>query len=188
MTQESHLLDLRWKVFAESHGMEEYRHGHGLLRGCFRQVDDQRVSVNERPFGVDFVFTAKRRKVPPILWADEDFLKWCRLPVQVSTSEKAYKNAQKLGLVDSAWDDLRMRPHRAAEIALVNADSSASRFRRLAGAGKLTDLGEASVVSALPLNVLIENFGERLSIYLPLTNDPTTSFVTVLKVAGLQAE
>ena len=188
MTQDSRLLDLRWSAFAADHCMEEYRHGHGLLRGCFRQFGDERLAVNERTSGVDLVATALRRRFPPILWADEAFLKWCRLPGQVSIAEEVYKNAKKLGLVDSAWDELRMRPHRAEEAMLAGALGNAARFRRLSGAYKLTDLCETSIISLLPENVFIESFRDRLSIRLPLTIDPTEAFDTFLKITGLQLE
>ena len=81
-----------------------------------------------------------------------------------------------------------MRPHRAEAEPLAGVDSSTIRFRHLGGARNLTDLCEASVISALPEYVLIEKLGERLSITLPLTNDPTVPFVTVMNIAGLRPE
>jgi len=167
------------------HGMEEYRHGHGLLRGCFRQMDKDRLAVNERPLGLDFVFNTASRTLPSLVWADDAFLAWCRLPAQVSVAEKAYKLARKLRLVESTWDDVQMRPHRAVERPLVNAEPTAARFRHLTGARSLTDLCEPSALVNLPSAVFIECANQRLCAYFPLARDPNVPLAAVLEVIQL---
>jgi len=164
--------------------MEEYRHGHGLLRGCFREISGERLAVNERPIGIEFVLSTQRQ-IPQLLWADEAFIAWSRMPGQVSVAERAFRTAQKLGIASSPWDDLRMRPHRATEESLVQP-GSAGRFRRLAGPRELTNLFKPAALSALPVHVLIESSAGRLAIYLPLTYDPSEPLVAVLDILGLQ--
>ncbi len=185
MRSKHEIEELRWKAFAAHHRMEEYRHGHGLLHGCFREVAGERFGVNQRVSGLEFVRIASERRVPQLLWADEAFVAWSRQPEQVSVSERAFHSAQQLGVANSVWADLRLRPYAATSEPLHDATPDCSRFRRLAGAHRATALCEPVALSALPSAVLIESHEDRLAIYFPLIADPELPLMAVLNVFGM---
>jgi hypothetical protein len=186
MDADSNDIDLRWKEFAANHGMEEYRHGHGLLRGCCRQFEHIRFAVNERPQGVDFTISGSRRPVASLFWADRAFLQWCRLPPQVEAAEKAYATASRLGLLQSAWDELKVRPYRADDSPLIEPSLDLSRFRRLGGSCNATDLCDPAILAALPVNVVVENDPQRLHVYFPTVLDPDLPLPQIAQIAGLR--
>jgi hypothetical protein len=186
MHADCHELDLRWKKFAAKHRMEEYRRGHGLLRGCFRQFEHIRLAANECSQGIDFAVTGSQRSAASLFWADDAFVQWCRLPPQVEAAEKAYAAANCLGLLRSAWDDLRMRPHCADDSPLIEPSLDLSRFRTLGGSHKASDLCDPAILAALPVNVTIETDAERLRVYFPTTLDPSLPLPQIAQIVGLR--
>lgn len=180
-------VDLYWKEFVAKNGMEAYRHGHGLLRGCSRQFDHIRLIVNERSQGIDFGVIGAERPAAALLWADKSFLDWCRLPPQVDAAEKAYVTANRLGLVQLEWDKLRMLPHRAKPSPIIIEPGVAlSRFYRLGGVHNATDLCDPAILEALPVNVLIENHTGRFGAYFPAILDPALPLLQVAQIVGLR--
>jgi hypothetical protein len=186
MRADSHAVDLFWKELAASYGMQQYRHGLGLLRGCFRQLANARLAVNERPQGLDFIITGGQRPGALLFWADEAFLQWCRLRPQVQAAERAHAAANRLGFPQSASGELSMRPHRADESPLTESNIDLSRFRRLGGSCAATDLCVPAMLAPLPENVSIENSAEQFRVYFPTLADPNIPFRAVTKIAGLQ--
>lgn len=165
--------------------MEEYRHGHGLFRGCSKQLRDVQLAVEETAFGVQFVLTKTTSRTSKLLWVDDAFLEWCRLPAQIARAEGAYGFAKKVGLLLSEWDEARFRPHLVSDAQRVDGVHPA-RFHCLSGPCRATDLGDPSALIGLPDGVLIERGDEHLRLYFPLVVEPDAPLSAILKLAGVQ--
>lgn len=157
--------------------MAEYRHGHGLLRGCFKEDGRERLALNERASGIDIRLSLKYKELPQFLWADIHFLEWCRRPPQVSASDRAFHEAQRLQLVHGWVDELRMRPHKASDVRLEDERVDVSRFHWLAGVTEIGEICGPEVLSALPVRVLLEGQSTGIRIFFPCIDDPGEVFV-----------
>lgn len=173
-----------WANFARSHKMEEYRHGHGLLRGCFREDVDERVALNERSSGMDVRITYRQKSMRQFLWSDAKFLDWCRRSPQVAASEAAFVAAKKLGLVQDEMDELRLRPHTAKDVPLDDESIDMSRFRWLAGVRKIREVCDPAALVELPLMVLIEGDSSGIRMLFPLAKDPAEVLAAADKAFG----